>query len=190
MKLTAVAQSYMNHARPQSSKSITIVRSPSTSRFAMRRSAWVRPKRSGPEPKRSSRSRIVAIEPRQDRERVGRHPEPVLPAPPVAVRAERGRVVPREARERPRPRPAREWACMRAETPPRRRNDGTSSAVGAAPSTHSNRTTLRGTARPSSDTACTRAPSRVRATGGVSMTPSALSASSQVSSDSISPASW
>ncbi len=54
---------------------------------------------------------------------------------------------------------------MRAETPPRRRNDGTSSAVGAAPSTHSNRTTLRGTARPSSDTDCTRAPARVRRDG-------------------------
>ena len=106
MKLTAVAQSYMNHASPQSSKSITIVRSPSTSRFARRRSAWMRPKRSGPEPKRSSRSRIV----RSSRVRIARSsgviPSPSCQRPQWPFGAERGRVVPREARERRRPRPA------------------------------------------------------------------------------------
>ncbi len=80
--------------------------------------------------------------------------------------------------------------CMRAETAPRRTNDGTSSAVGAAPSTQSKSTTFRGEASSPSETESTRAPSRAGRTGGVSITPSSRSASSQVSSDSISDASW
>ena len=47
MNETAVAKSYMNHEKPQSSKSITRTVGPSTSTLARRMSACTSPKRAG-----------------------------------------------------------------------------------------------------------------------------------------------
>ena len=103
---TVVAKSYMNHEKPQSSKSMTRTCGPVDEQVGepdvrMHQaeplgSSGRRP-RAGP--------RIVASSRPSRLELLGAHAEPVLPAAPVARSAERRVVVPREAPERRRPRP-------------------------------------------------------------------------------------
>ena len=61
MNVSAAARSYMNHEKPESSKSMTWMSSPSISRFASRMSAWTSPKRSGPVPYAARRDSSTSL---------------------------------------------------------------------------------------------------------------------------------
>ena len=187
------AKSYMNHEKPQSSKSITRTSAPSTSRLASRMSACTSPNRSGPLPYALEPRPQHAVQPSQQLA-LRRGPCPARPA--SGPSAPRRRVSCRTPRRTARTRPGRCHAlacpCMRAETAPSVRNAGTRSRPPAPACRRTATRTAPRSARPARRSApgrprCRR-PGRRRVR---SRRPaSSRSASIQASSESISLAVW